>query len=257
MPDTDAAPPKVVRLDDRVGAIELKGLLEARRFRMTVERLNSGDIALEGFLAHGRGMIGIERKRIHDVLSSMESHRLSGFQLIKMCKDYEILYLIVEGVHRENPDNGLLEEPHAGHWRPVTLGARRFMYYDFDAHLTSLELKTPLHVRRTRDPAETVSAVDTIWRWSNAKEWHQHRSHEGFYKQPAVGPLSLTKPSLVRRVAAEVQGIGWERSRDVERRFRTCIDMVLATEKEWMEIPRVGPTIARRAVKSFAGEEED
>jgi NAD-dependent DNA ligase len=58
-------------------------------------------------------------------------------------------------------------------------------------------------------------------------------------------------------VAAEVQGIGWERSRDVERRFRTCIDMVLATEKEWMEIPRVGPTIARRAVKSFAGEEED
>jgi ERCC4-type nuclease len=96
-----------------------------------------------------------------------------------------------------------------------------------------------------------------MWRWSNAKEWRQHHSHEGFYKQPTAGPLSLTKPSLVRRVAAEVQGIGWEKSRDVERRFKSCIDMVLATDKEWMEIPGVGPTIAQRAVKSFAGQEED
>jgi len=258
MPDTDPAPPKIVRLDDRVGAIELRGLLEARRFRVTVERLHSGDALIEGNLAKGRGIIAFERKRLKDVLTSMESHRFAGEQLLKMIKDgHEVLYLVVESIHRENQDNGMLEEPHAGHWRPVTLGSRRFMRHDLDAHLTTLELLTPVHVRLTRDPSETVSFIDTVWRWSNGKLWDQHRSHVGFYTQPmTAGPLSLTKPSFLRHVASGIPGIGWEKSRDVERKFKNAIEFMLASEKELQEVPGVGPTIARRAVKAFAGEED-
>ena len=62
---------------------------------------------------------------------------------------------------------------------------------------------------------------------------------------------SKKSPNLVRRVAAQLEGIGWEKSAAVATRFATVLDMVVATEKEWQAVPGVGKTLAARAVQQL------
>ena len=51
-------------------------------------------------------------------------------------------------------------------------------------------------------------------------------------QMPTRGFLCPGKPSLVRRIAAELPGVGWERALAVEKRFRTIEDLMIATEEE-------------------------
>ena len=52
-------------------------------------------------------------------------------------------------------------------------------------------------------------------------------------------------------MAAQLEGIGWEKSAAVAARFATVLDMVVATEKEWQAVPGVGKTLAARAVQQL------
>jgi DNA integrity scanning protein DisA with diadenylate cyclase activity len=62
------------------------------------------------------------------------------------------------------------------------------------------------------------------------------------------------KPGLVRRVAAELPLIGWDRSSDVAMTFPSVLAMVLADEKDWQKIKGIGKTIARKVVAALKGD---
>jgi ERCC4-type nuclease len=75
------------------------------------------------------------------------------------------------------------------------------------------------------------------------------------YTPPPPAALWL-KPSLVRRVATQLEGIGWEKSAAVAAKFSSVLDMIVATEAEWQTIPGIGKGLAARAVRQLLGRED-
>ena len=57
----------------------------------------------------------------------------------------------------------------------------------------------------------------------------------------------------MRMVAKELPGIGWGRSQDVDKAFRSVREMVAADEKTWLGIPGIGKGIAGKVVRALRG----
>jgi ERCC4-type nuclease len=243
----------MIFVDDREGAIELHPLLAAGGVKAEVKRLEFGDFCFEGNGPRGMCLIGIERKRLRDTISSMRTGRFSGHQLPGMLSLYDFCWLMVEGIWQSG-SSGLLEEGVHGGWRPLSLGSSNFMARDLEHYLSTLELHTPLHIRRTSDPHQTVASILNLYRYFTDKEWSAHHAHHQFHNAPDPTGI-VTQPSLVRRVAKEFDGIGWERSRAVAARFHTVLDLAMADEREWQRVPGIGELIAHRVVSQIRGKD--
>jgi excinuclease UvrABC nuclease subunit len=64
----------------------------------------------------------------------------------------------------------------------------------------------------------------------------------------------LVPPSLRRRVAAELPGIGQQKSADVSRHFKTTQLMLEADVKEWRKVKGIGKTLAEKIVATVHSE---
>ena len=245
----------MILVDDRPGAVELQPLIEAAHVKTQLRRLDFADFCFEGNGPRGLAMIGIERKRLRDAISSMRTGRFQGHQLLGMLKNYDYSYLYVEGIFHANPQTGILEEACPGAWRPVMLGRQGFTFRELDNWLTSLERKAGLVVRRTDIDRDTAISVVNLWHWWNDKEWAEHRGHLALNVAAESG--WVVKPGLARRVAAQLPGIGWEKSGAVIGRFRSVQDMANADERQWTEVPGVGKTLSARFVRLMRGLEDD
>lgn len=246
----------MILLDDRIGAIELQTILGGLCIDYKVQRLEAGDLAFEGHGPKGTGMVVVERKRLGDMLSSIQSGRFSGVQVPKLVK-HEFPYLIVEGTHRIDPQTEMLQTPVHGGWRDFRTGSRSWRGSELYNFLTTIERKTPIRYRFTSTPTDTVLAVKMLQSWF-AKDWDGHHAYTGFYNpDPGVISWDLRKPSLLRRWAKELPFVGWVRSRDVERRFRSPLEMAIAGIDEWMLIPGIGRGIAAKIVQWIAGEGDE
>ncbi len=56
---------------------------------------------------------------------------------------------------------------------------------------------------------------------------------------------------MLRRVAKELPGIGWERSLAVEKHFVSVLAMMLAKSPEWEKVDGIGKTLAQKIVKAI------
>jgi len=230
-------------LDARVGSGDLDEPL--RRLGLDVEVIPRIDFADVAFFGHGplgenTVQIGIEIKKIRDLLNV---ERLSGHQLPGLLRQYDHVWLIVEGLWRPG-DDGVLEIPRGREWGPLELGSRRFMYKEADNYLTTLEVKGGLRVRRTTNRGETARTVAGLYGWWNDKAWLQHRSHLALHR--AVDTAFLVPPPLRRCVAAELPGLGMQKSEAVAGFFKNTFDMINADPKTWTEITGIGKTLAQR-----------
>ena len=61
----------------------------------------------------------------------------------------------------------------------------------------------------------------------------------------------LTKPSLCRMVAAQLPGIGWEKSKPIAQKYRTVEELVTATPDELQELDGIGKTLASGIYQSL------
>jgi ERCC4-type nuclease len=215
-------------------------------------QLNSGDFAFEG---NGPGSvswnIGIELKVLDDMLGSMRSERYAGDQLVKMSSDYDICYLIIQGQWR--PDKaGRLTKLHYHDWVVVDLaakagkGSKCFMYSELDRHICSLELIKNVVVVRSSNENETAWQVVNRYNWWQ-KAWENHNSTDPIKLQSEV---VFGKVSLLRKMASELPGIGWARSKAVEGAFINVHHMVNAPVEAWMAIEGIGETTARKVWKA-------
>ena len=205
--------------------------------------------------------IAVERKKIGDICQCISDGRLlNQFQTARE-DGIDIYCVIVEGRVRPNPDDGLLEIPmwrpfvrsggrNGNHevWEPVrpTMTHSRFVSYLFE-----LDYLVGIHVLRTENVRETAATVKTLWNFYQ-KPSSEHQSVKVIFKRPAPVVLPI-RPSLVRRVAAEFSGIGWERSGAVSERFHSVREMVNAEVKEWQRINGVGKKTAERMVQEIRG----
>jgi ERCC4-type nuclease len=240
----------VITIDGRQGSSELAPLFP-HDIPTTISHLDYGDFY---FMGHGPDCsyvsVGVERKAIKDLLNSMTTGRLSGHQLPGLTQQYEYVYLLVEGLWRFNPISGVLETMVGPSWQDACLGGRRFMAKEIVGFLNTLAIKAGIQVVYTHSQRETVQTIVALYHWWNSKNWDQHDSHLAPHKvhKGAQGQVQLVKPSLVRRIAAELPLIGWGKSLAVAEYFPSVRIMMTATEQQWRDIPGIGKGIAKGVV---------
>jgi ERCC4-type nuclease len=235
----------VILLDRRIGSSDLYQPLRTHGLPVELTTLDCADVA---WLGRGPNEIpipiGVEIKRIADLLGSITSGRLSGSQLPKLVHEYAHSWLVIEGQYRAGAE-GLLETRHGAAWLPYQTGRRPWTYREVEAFLATLEVKAGIHVRRAWNRAETVALVAMLYQWWTAKAYDEHRAHVALHT-PMLDAGLLYKPSLARRVAAELPGIGIERSGLIADHFKTVRALVEASEAEWMLIPGIGKGLAKK-----------
>ncbi len=211
--------------------------------------------------------VACERKKTGDLAQCIYNGRLLYQAQVAKENGIDVFCLIVEGRVRSSPDDGLLEVPvwginprtmhRAEIWTPVK---PTITYSRFDQYLTELDYLAGIIVKRSFDVKETAAIIKALWdNFQTPPERHQ--SLKQMFK-PAPPTVQLVRPSLTRRIASELDGIGWERSGAVAQYFKSVTEMVNAGVEEWENIVtiddkdksrRLGRRVAEKVVAQIRG----
>lgn len=211
-----------------------------------------GDYAFEGNGPSGRMFIGIERKKLHDMLSCVDDSRYSAHQKIGMAQYYKRSYLMVEGVWKPHDQTGhLMEGFNAGKsFGYCKQRSQPVMYHKLYRYLLSVG-NSGVQIDYTRDPYHTAFNICECYHYYQ-KKWDSHTSM--LETQKLNIPSLSGKPSLARRWAAEVEGLGVKLSMAAASVFRTGYDLAHADEFDWMEVDGVTSRMARASVREIRGQ---
>lgn len=230
-----------------------------------IKRLEYGDFAFwgKGWKDEGPVWVGVERKKIRDLINSITKGRLAGKQLPGIVKNYDQAWLVVEGEGRYHGEGQVLQDrgyvrggkkgkwsnPTKSYaWRDVSLGRKGFTRSQIQGWLHSAEMMTGVRVWHTRDEKDTVQWLVALHNW-----WQKHL--DGHKSMQAMAQVQLKggrEPKLMEKVTAQLPGIGPERCIEVARKFKNLKALTEATEKDWMEIDGIGKTIAKRMVETVS-----
>jgi ERCC4-type nuclease len=225
-------------VDDRVGSVELAPLLPGA----LVVRLEYGDVMLDGWGAEGRVKVGVERKRVGDLVNSVLTGRLAGHQLPGMREEYDRVYVVVEGEWRKGHADAI-EVLKEGKWRRMRTG--RLGWTALKGWVMTMEEMWQVRVRYTPDIEGTAEEVRRLARWWG-KPWEGHKGHKVVWTGgEGRRVVSLGPVSTVRKVASVLKGVGYERSKAVAERFSSVEAMCRASEEEWTSVEGIGKVTAR------------
>lgn len=238
-----------LQLDRRIGSAELFTSI-GRYIPVELTTLPSADAA---FIGRGPGdvpvLVGIERKRISDLLQSISSGRLVAGQLPQLVKQYDECWLLVEGNFIVDGQGVLMRPGRGGHHTPYQLGKKQYLARDLYKFLLTLEHCAGVRVQQTRDPEESAAWLASLYRWWTDKALDQHRAHLSMDR--ARDAVLLRDLTLVERWAAELPGVGMERALAVGTAFPSALIMACADESSWRQIPGIGKTLATRIVDAI------
>ena len=259
----------MIYIDDRAGSGTLLSLFQSHRTRpaVTLRRLPAADFCFSGHGPKGPCLIGVERKTIRDMLQSIRTGRFSGEQLPKLLDHYEFAFLTVEGRVRINTANGFLEEPWGKGWTQLKLGQSPFLGLELDSFLTTIEVRTPIHIHCTRNEAETVEDTLSLHHYF-AKPWDKHHAHVALHLPPETATIG--KAGTVRRIAYCLGGVGWDRSAAAAQSFKMVAHplcgsdqcpvppdegvMVRAEPKDWSKLNGFGKVLSKRVWQELHGQ---
>ena len=132
------------------------------------------------------------------------------------------------------------------------------MFSRFDQYLTELARDVGIIIKHTEDVRGTADVIQALYTNFQTPQ-NEHQSLKSIYKPP-MPAVALVRPSLVRRIACELDGIGWEWSKIVADRFRSVREMLSADVTDWAELERVsengkkrrlGKKIAEKVIKAL------
>ncbi len=162
-------------IDDREGSKDLvvDGYLASLGVPHELTRLDSADAAITGYHQDNLIAIGVERKRVDDLIASVDEGRLTNSQLIKMAEYYQVSYLIIEGMYRLGRDN-VIEKEVGNSWRPIM---NKHMTYTrlmgSIIHMQQCGVKV-LHTNTAYETAVMLRSLHDWW----SKPWHEHDYQE-------------------------------------------------------------------------------
>lgn len=258
----------MILVDAAVGSRELRDLIGRQGIPCDCTHLDFADACFEGQGPHGLTGIGVERKRVSDMLNSIDTGRYTGHQRVGMSQMYGLSILIIEGYWKPDLRSGLLLEGHpksdgSVFWSPQRPGGSKVMYHKLRRYLFSVALSGVL-ILYTRDIGQTAYDICELYHYFQ-KPWRDHKSllalHRGYFWRHQTShtdslmsiPTLNKKPSLVRMWAAQVDGIGVQYSGDAERIFKSPRELANADEAEWYEVPGLGMASAKSIVRQIMG----
>ncbi len=134
-------------------------------------------------------------------------------------------------------------------WGYCGYHSQRTMYHKLYRYLISVGLSGVI-VSYSRDPFHTAFNI-CEWFHYFQKRWTEHTSLLEIQK--VAIPTLNARPSLVRKWANDLEGIGTKLSGDAERLFKTPIRLANSEETDWLRIPGVGVKTAQSIVRELWG----
>ena len=252
----------VILIDSRTGSGELVPLFKPYNTDVESTILDSGDLAWVGNGEDGPVSVGVERKRLGDLIQSMRDDRLAGRQIPTMHKHYSPghIYLVVEGVWRCG-NSGVLETCRSkGKWEMFgSVGrAKPVMYREVSSFLHSVQVTMGVKVIKTGRDTDTVAEMVSLYNWYK-KDWKAHHTAFTIYA-PGPEPQATKRvgfrsnvAGFKERVAAQLPGIG-NKAWEIGNHFKSGREMGNAGVEEWMKVPGVGRKGAQEIVKTWRGD---
>lgn len=196
--------------------------------------LDFGDVAFAG-----RGVgdtpldVGIEFKKLADIVACCRDGRFAGHQLPGMRKMYDYSWLMIEGQWRAD-DAGLITTHQGGYrgWRAIP-GKMRAS--EFEKHILTFELCGGVHVRYTNTRADSIRAIADLYRWWSDKPMDAHTSHLAVHTPATLGPTSAFCKAVM-----SWPSIGHKMSKVVEAKFGTLRAAVNAPFDVWANLESDG-----------------
>lgn len=227
--------------------------LKKARLPLQLDKLDGGDIMFLGSGPEGKEVtVGVEFKKIRDLLSSLRSQRLQGHQLHEL-QVYDFRFLLVEGEWRHDDEGFVTLRSGFKNW---SRAAGSFRAAELDKTLLGLVLRAGVVVKETHTRRETVRWIQSLYRNFTDVGWDDHSSHTGVWRPPA-----LVKPSPFRNFIMGVPGIGNKTSRSVEDFFTNPTTgqvsprrAVAARAETWQQIDGVGAKGAATIDRFLEGE---
>ena len=258
----------MILVDERIGSRELLAPLQRAGLEAELSHLDFADIA---FLGRGIGgaplMIGVELKRLPDLVQSITTDRLAGHQLPGLLRTYDPdltgqrVYLVVEGEWKTDRNGRLVRRVGAGMWKPMQgsppASALR-------KRLLTLATRAGVTVWMTASRVETVAFLTDLYRFWADSDLDSHRSHLAIYS-PDVDSRLLSTPSIFRQVVAQLPGVGMKVAEAAETYFKGSLYAAMTASEVYRanvttldadgSPRRLGAKTAARIVQAINGKE--
>jgi len=233
-------------------AEELCGLIRRFGLKADIDNLPYGDFAFEGVGTRGPIAIGVERKKLHDMLNCIDDSRLVSSQRLGMTKLYTESWLLLEGVWRPHDPKGILMEGNdkGSYWECRPAG-RAVLYSKLRRYLFSIARSHAFEgTLYTRDIVQTAYDVCELYHYYQKRS---HSSHLELHK-PNI-PVIGRRPKLVEKWADALDGIGPKLRAEAVRRFKKPLALANSETLEWMCIPGIGGKTAEDIMRQIEGRE--
>ena len=250
--DREKERPHPTRENEKSGT-DMLSLVQSHRDHPTVlpKHLPVGDFCFTGEGPKGPALIGVERKRIKDMLSSVRTGRMAE-QLVGMLNHYDYSFLVLEGTFRTNWYSGILEDKYGRDYSPVTVGKSTFLGLELESTVSSILATTPVRYIRTRNERETVEWLISL-NHAFSKPWDRQLAKVAAIHQPEQY-ATVGKASTLRRVGHALSGLGWERSGVLEQNYNSVWDVMsvdpnckcIRPAKDYEKLPGFGKVLSKR-----------
>ena len=217
-----------VLIEDAAGSRELAGPLGNRGIPVKLAPLGSiiGDVAFSGKGEGGSPVwVGVEYKKLGELVSSFRTERLQGFQAPRMAREYDFRYLLVEGSITAD-DQGLLQVVRRrGGSKPMP---GRMTVSELYKRLYVLHLMYGLNLLTTLNQQQTLAALLALYRTWTDVALDEHKSHLAVYTPPSLVPLSQFRVTV-----QSLPGVGRAVSKAAQAQFKTLRGAINATAQQW------------------------
>jgi ERCC4-type nuclease len=231
----------LILVDPAVGSNELVIPLRALGLEVSPTPIDA-DIAFEGRGIGGVPVtIGIEYKKLGELVGSLRSERLQGHQLYKMNRGFDYRWLLIEG------EVLVTKEGYLGRWqrKRIVVMEGRMTLTELYKRLLTLQVCggwTPVFVESQYHTLRFLEAIYRFWTDVNQDE---HKSHIAIYEPPTLVP-----PSQFRRTVFTLPGVGLDLAGKAERHFGSLREAFNAEEAAWCGIDGIGSKTARKIVSA-------
>lgn len=249
----------MILIDSRAGSCELVKPLTEMGLPVEETTLEYGDLA---FMGRGEKetpvFIGVEHKKLPDLVQSLGTGRLQDTQLRGMLASYDRMWLLIEGDWQHDAKGRVSMFKGRGERRPLR-GAPPAI--ELEKQILNLSLRGGFHVRHCPTRRDSVRFLCALYRYWTDKALDEHKSHLAIHN-PDLDRKGLAIPiSDFRRIAAAIPGIGYSTSSAVERHFEGSFRrMMQAPLDEWSEITtyddhgkerRIGTSRAKKIMEAL------
>lgn len=213
---------------------------------------STADVVCSGNGPSGEILVGVEVKKIPDLLSSISTGRLVATQLPKLLVDYSEIWLLTIGEYRAGVNGRLEIRGHRG-WFPHKIGSNSVPLSYVESFLVEAQVMG-IHLKQVsgeREAVEWLRALHKFW----SKPWDKHRAMRKTDRsgERALMPGMDNNIRQMVEIAQKFPVLGFERAWAAAHCFENSVAMVNATVEQWMAVPGVGKVIAKAVVEALNG----